>query len=538
MLDGCTPWPDEAAARYRALGLWRGESLGSALRQAAARLGSRVALVHGDRRITYAELDVWADRLAAGFARHGVAARERIVVQLPNLPEFVAICFALFRLGAIPVFALAAYRETELRHLCELTGASGYIGPDVHRDFDHRVLAVKVREGSPSLRSLFVVGEPTAEVLLLPEAEPIALPEPDPSDAAFFLLSGGTTALPKLIPRTHDDYLYQARTAAAICELSDRTVYLAALPIEFNFAWGCPGVIGTLLAGGTVVIADDPAPETCFPLVEKEGVTLTSLVPSLAQLWVEEAEWTTFALGSLRLLQVGGDRMKPEFVRSISPSLGCTLQQVFGMAEGLLTFTREHNSTEHVLGTQGLPISPQDEILIVGEDDAVLPPGDIGELITRGPYTLRGYYRAAEHNQRAFTEDGFYRTGDLARLTDHGELIVEGRIKDMIIRGGDKISAGEVESYLLEHPAIVAAAVIGVPDEFFGERTCAFVVVRPGSSQPPLTELRAAMSSLGVAAYKLPDRVKAVEALPLTLLGKVDKKALRAMENNVESAQK
>ncbi|GAA1958980.1 (2,3-dihydroxybenzoyl)adenylate synthase [Amycolatopsis minnesotensis] len=530
MLDGCTPWPEDLAKRYRALGVWRGEPIGEALRKAARRFGPHTALVRGNRRITYAELDAWADRLAAGFAGHGIAPRERVVVQLPNVPEFAALCFALFRLGAIPVFALPAHRHSELRHLCELTGATVYIGPDTHRDFDHRALAEKLHAELPSLRSLFVVGEPSGNVKALPEAEPADFPAPDPSDVAFFLLSGGTTALPKLIPRTHDDYLYQSRAAASACELTRDDVYLAALPIGFNFAWGSPGLLGTLLTGGTAVLADDPTPETCFPLVEKENATVTALVPSLAQLWVEEAGWTGSNLGSLRLVQVGGARMKPEFVRSIGPALGCALQQVFGMAEGLLTFTREHGPAGHVLGTQGLPVSDEDELRIVGEGGAELSPGGIGELITRGPYTPRGYYRADDHNARVFTEDGFFRTGDLARLTEHGELVIEGRLKDMIIRGGDKISAGEVEAHLTEHPAVAAAAVIGVPDEFLGERTCAYVVAR-GTRPPTLAQLRELMHGRGVADYKLPDRLALVEALPLTPLGKVDKKALRAKED-------
>ncbi len=450
-----------------------------------------------------------------------------MVVQLPNLPDFVAICFALFRLGAVPVFALAAHRQTELRHLCELSGASVYIGPAVHRGFDHRELGQALRAELPHLRSLFVVGEPAGDVLPLPSADPLDLPEPDPADVAFFLLSGGTTALPKLIPRTHDDYAYQCRTAAEVCELTADDVYLTALPIEFNFAWGCPGVLGTLQAGGTVVVAESPTPDQCFPLIEREGVTVTALVPSLTQIWVEEAAWTASDLGSLRLVQVGGARMKPEFVRGIGPALGCTLQQVFGMAEGLLTFTRPRGSAEHVLDTLGLPISPGDELSIVDEGGAVLPPGSTGELLTRGPYTLRGYYRAPEHNARVFTADGFYRTGDLARLTERGELVIEGRIKEMIIRGGDKISAGEVEAYLVEHPAVATAAVIGVPDEFLGERTCAYVV--PHGTPPTLNALREAMFRRGVAEYKLPDRLELVDALPLTPIGKVDKKALVAI---------
>lgn len=526
MLDGCVSWPPTLAQSYRDRGYWRGVTLGTVLRSAAAKFGDRTVLVHGRRQVSYTELDAWADRLATGFARCGVKADERVVVQLPNVPEFVAICFALFRLGAKPIFALAAHRATEIRYLCELSGATAYVVPDTHRGFDHIALARQIRDEVESIRLVFVLGEPTEDVIPLSELDdaPAELPDPDPTDVAFFLLSGGTTALPKLIPRTHDDYAYQSLLAAEVSELSTEDVYLAALPIGFNFAWGCPGALGTMQTGGKVVLADSPNPGGCFPLIEHERATVTSLVPSITQLWLDVAAWTDSDLSSLRLVQVGGARMALELALRIEPMLGCKLQQVFGMAEGLLTFSRPDDPPESVLHTLGKPISPADELKILDERGRELPMGAVGELVTRGPYTLRGYYQAPEHNRRAFTEDGFYHTGDLARLTEHGELVIEGRIKDVVIRGGDKISAGEVENHLLTHPAVAAAAVIGVADDFLGERICAYII--PRGQPPTLTELREVMQERGVAEYKLPDRVEFVDSFPTTPLGKIDKKAL------------
>ncbi|MFE6174496.1 (2,3-dihydroxybenzoyl)adenylate synthase [Streptomyces sp. NPDC056464] len=531
MLDGFTPWPEDVAQRYRDQGIWRGDTLGTMLREAARRYGDRTALIHGDRRISYVELDRWADRLAAGFAAHGLRAGDRIVVQLPNVPEFMAIAFALMRLGVKLVFSLPAHRATEITHLVQLSGAVGYLVPETHRGHDYRELARQVRAETGTLSSLFVLGAKTDGFVSVAELEaaapdPRPLPEPDPADVAFFLLSGGTTALPKLIPRTHDDYLYMSQRAAAVCELSEDDVYLAVLPIEFNFAFGCPGLIGTFLTGGTAVLADTPNPLDCFPLIERHRASVTAMVPSIMALWLEAAEWAEDDLSSLRLVQVGGARMTREFTSRIEPTLGARLQQVFGMAEGLLTFSRPDDPAESVLTTQGKPVSNADELLIVDEDGRPLPPGRIGELITRGPYTLRGYFRTPEHNRRAFTEDGFYRSGDLARLTEDGDLVIEGRIKETIIRGGDKIAAGEVEDLLLAHPGVTAVAVIGVPDEFLGERICAFLVAE--GPEVSLAELKQAVHAQGVADYKLPDLVRYVPELPLTPLGKVDKKALAA----------
>lgn len=537
MLEGCVPWPQDVAERYRAAGYWRGETLGNLLRGWAAAYGDRVALVAGDGgRVTYRELDAWADRLAAGFAEHGIAPRDRVVVQLPNAPEFVAVCFALFRLGALPVFALPSYRVHEIRHLITLSGAVAYVIPDEFKGFDHRALAREIRAELPQIAHVFVAGDAgdadeadeAFTSLRDLEREPAPLAEPDASDVAFFLLSGGTTALPKLIPRTHDDYAYQTRITAEICELGEDTVYLAVLPVEFNFPWGCPGIIGVLGTGGRVVFAESPGPEVCFPLIERERVTITSVIPTIVHLWLQAVEHSGADLSSLRVLQVGSSKLHDEVAARIEPALGVRLQQVFGMAEGLLTFTRYDDPQTTVLTTQGRPVSPADEIRVVDADGQEVPTGAVGELVTRGPYTLRGYYRAPEHNATAFTEDGFYRSGDLVRRTGTGEIVIEGRVKDVIIRGGDKVSATEVEGHLTAHPGVQQAAVVPMPDKVLGEKTYAFIIAADPAAVPTLPELRKLLRGRGVADYKLPDRIEAVDSFPLTGLNKVDKKTLAA----------
>jgi 2,3-dihydroxybenzoate-AMP ligase len=533
MLDGFTPWPQQTAERYRAKGYWRGETLVDALAKSVREGGDRTALVHGERRYTYAELDRWSARTAAGLHNRGIAAGDRVLVQLPNSPEFVVVCFALFRIGALPVFVLPAHRLSEVTHLAAMTRAVAHVIPGVVRGFDYLALARQAREGSETLREIYVVDPElrAPDVVALADVDDDAVPSPvpDPGDVAFFLLSGGTTALPKLIPRTHEDYLYQARIAAEAAGAGRDDVYLATLPVEFNFTWGCPGVIGMLQAGGTVVFADAPTPERCFAAIERERVTLTSVVPSIALLWLEALEWMTPDLTSLRTLQIGSAKLYPEVAARIEPAFGARLQQVFGMAEGLLTFTRAGDPPEVVLHTQGRALSPDDEIRIVDENDADVPTGEIGELITRGPYTLRGYYLAPEHNTRAFTADGYYRSGDLARLTAEGNLVIEGRLKDVVIRGGDKVSAAEVEQHLVAHPAIAQAAVVAEPDEMLGERICAYLIAAPdlaGAEPPSLTELKQVLHQRGLAEFKLPDRIEFIERFPLTGLGKIDKKAL------------
>ncbi|MET9609737.1 (2,3-dihydroxybenzoyl)adenylate synthase [Streptomyces sp. NPDC006512] len=532
-------WPAEFADRYRAAGWWRGETFGGMLAERAAAHPERIAVVDpaggpdgGRRTWTYGELDLRADRMAAGFAARGIGAGDKVVVQLPNCAEFFEVVFALFRLGALPVFALPAHRRSEIGYFCSFTGAAAYVIPSAHAGFDYRELAAAVREDAPELRHVFVAdGDPGRFTALaeVPEDPGPDFPahQPGPQDLAFLQLSGGSTGVPKLIPRTHDDYLYSLRGSNELCGVDAGSVYLVALPAAHNFPLSSPGSLGALYAGGRVVLAPQPVPDVAFPLIEAEGVTITGLVPPLALLWTDAAGHTTHDLSSLEVLLVGGAKFSEEAARRVRPALGCTLQQVFGMAEGLVNYTRLDDPEEVVVTTQGRPISPDDEILIVDDEDRPVPPGTVGHLLTRGPYTIRGYWNAPEHNARSFTEDGFYRTGDLVRATPTGHLVVEGRAKDQINRGGEKIAAEEVENHLLAHPAVHDANVVAEPDPYLGERTCAYVILRADAEPATGTALRRFVRERGLAAYKVPDRVVFVTAFPTTGVGKISKKDLR-----------
>lgn len=530
-------WPEEAGQRYREAGFWREEVLADLLTHQAEQRPDAVALVDGERRWSYAELAAEAGAVAAGLYRLGLRRGDRMVVQLPNRAEFLLLWFGLQYLGAVPVHAMPGHRGHEISHLLRVTRAVGYAVADRHSRFDYRTLAASMREEHEELRHMIVVGDTgglddaVGFADLLSDAPGDRVPgsgRPAPGDIGLLLLSGGTTGTPKLIPRTHRDYAYNARAAAAACELTPDSVYLAVLPVAFNFTMSCPGVLGALTVGATVVMAPSPAPETVFPLIEREGVTVTALSPPMVPVWLEayaDRAPGSAALDSLSVLQVGGARLADDLARRVRPTLGCRLQQVFGMAEGLINVTRLDDPEELVCTTQGRPISPGDEVRVVDESGAPVPVGAVGELLTRGPYTLRGYYRAPELATTHFTPDGFYRTGDLVRLHPSGHIDVVGRVKDQINRGGEKIDATEVEGQLLAHPDVSAVALVAAPDPDLGERSVAFLVC--AGAPPTVRELGAFLRGRGLAGYKAPDRIEAVDALPLTPVGKVDKNALR-----------
>lgn len=526
---------DALEQHYARQGYRQPHTLGQLLRHWAGQHGDATALVAGATRLSYAQLDLQADRLAAGFARLGVARGDRVLLQLPNDAAFVVCLFALLRLGALPIMAMPAHREKDLAALCQLAEPVAYVAPRRFLGFDYLPLAECVKRGRPSLRHIVLDGDagPWTVLAALDEA-PRELPAPAHTDTALLLLSGGTTGTPKLIPRSHADYAYNAIASARLCGLSRDAVYLAALPAAHNFPLACPGILGTLSAGGRVVMAKTPSSDEAFALIHAEGVSFTALVPPLVALWLEAREWDRTDLSSLKLLQVGGARLTPELAARIPPALGCRLQQVFGMAEGLLCYTRLDDPWETVVHTQGRPLCPDDEVRIVGADGLPVAAGEVGELQVRGPYTIRGYYRAPEQNARSFTEEGFYCSGDLVRLTAEGNIVVEGRVKEQINRAGEKIGAAEIERPLSTHPDVHNCVVVAVPDERLGERSCAVVIGR--ERVPTLSELQRHLGALGLPRYKQPDQVLAVPAWPLTTVGKIDKQRLVALALRVPAA--
>ncbi|GAB3717151.1 (2,3-dihydroxybenzoyl)adenylate synthase [Amycolatopsis oliviviridis] len=531
--SGVVPWPRADADRYFAEGYWEGRSLGTQLAETARKYPDEVCLVDGDVRMTFGELLAKADGAAIRMSALGVGGDDRVVIQLPNCWEFVVTTVACLRLGAVPVWTMPQFREHEIGGILANAEASAIVVPDVHKGFDHQALAREVlpdglvfvvgedvAPGNVDLRGLFVADEP-AEVT---QALDAAAPNGD--SVATFLLSGGTTGLPKLIPRSGNDLTYMIKTASEICRFGPGTSYLVVLPLGHGFANTGPGILGALLSGGRVVIAPSPAPQQALPLIESERITATSAVPAILHRWIEYLDTGPgIDLSTLEMIQIGAAKLDPSLAAQVRPKLGCTLQQVFGMGEGLLCLTRLDDPDELILHTQGKPISPHDEIRLVDEEGAPVPPGEPGILLVRGPYTTRGYYRSPELNARSFVEGGWYNTGDIVRVTPEGYLVVSGREKDVINRGGEKINAEEIESFALELAGVKHAAAVAMPDPELGEVVCLYVVA---TDSVALKDVHDLMLAAGAARFKLPERLVVVDALPATGIGKVDKKALRA----------
>jgi 2,3-dihydroxybenzoate-AMP ligase len=538
VLDGVVPFPPEFARRYRAKGYWRDRSLAAEFAPLFERYAERVAVIDREARITYADVDRVSDRLALNLLDAGLLPLDRVVVQLPNVAEFIFLYFALQKIGCIPIAALATHRFLEVSQFARLSGAAACVTPDRHGEFDFTEMIRRVRNENPSMRLGIVLGDAPAGFVALADLisrQPKKRPEElralkiDPTDPAIFQLSGGTTGVPKLIPRTHNDYAYNSRLAAQVCAVTGDSVLLLALPIAHNLPLACPGLQGCLLQGGKVVLSASTKPEDLFRLIERHRVTHLKVVPALLIRFINDPAIGKYDLSSLRIIQSGGQRMQPEVrvrTQQLVPSV--TVQENFGMSEGMLFFVRLDDPEEVRMETCGRPLSPDDEVRLVDDEGREVAPGEVGELTCRGPYTLHGYYGVPEYNARQFTPDGFYRSGDLMRLHPSGNYVVEGRKKDLINRGGEKISAEEIENLILAHPAVQNIACVPMPDPHLGEKMCACVIPKKGRNLT-LQELIEFLKDKEIAKFKLPERLEILSDFPVSTFGKVSKKALAEM---------
>ena len=547
MLQGFVPFPSEFVQRYRANGYWQDKSLAQEFDAVYKRFADRVLLVDGDHVFTYADIDRITTNLALNLLSIGLKPLDRVVPVLPNVHEFVLLYLALQKIGGIPIAALVTHRFAEINQFVNLSGATTCVYPETSGDFSFSPIIDRVQQENPAMKIRIVLGHPKEGEHSLRDLidKPATLPmsalaqiQIDPMDPCIFQLSGGTTGIPKLIPRTNNDYAYNSKVAAEVCDLDVESVLLLVLPIAHNLPLACPGIQGYMFKGAKVVLHHNTRPTEMFALIQKHKVTHLKVVPALLIRLINDPSVTEHDLSSLKIIQSGGQRMQPE-VRAKTRQLipGVFVQENFGMSEGTLMFVRSSDPEVVKLETCGRPVCADDEVKLLDEEDNEVAMGEVGELTVRGPYTLRGYFGVPEYNAKQFTSDGFYRSGDLMRMHPSGNYVVEGRKKDLINRGGEKISAEEVENLILMHPAVQNVACVPMPDDNMGEKMCAYVILRAGQSLE-FKELIDFLLTKEIAKFKLPERLEKLNDFPVSTFGKVSKKALVEMITSKLQAEK
>ena len=537
ILEGFNPYKEEDAERYNRLRWWLGMTWGDVFDKATDLYPTKTALVDDAVRYTYGDLREKVDRLAVSFLNLGLEKGDRVLVQLPNWHEYILSFFALQKIGAVVVMLIPRHNQIEVSHFAKLTEARGWILPAQYGKTDYELIVDNVVQQNPQLNRIITVrgrwagqskylealidgGEASADALQV-----IKNRRPDPMDVCQIMPTGGTTGLPKAAPRTHNDYLVNVEYHSRAWEITSNDTLLVVTPVGHGMAmhWG----IGTALFNfARLVLLDSTEPEKICETIQSEKVTAMPSVPAIVNRIVNLDNLSQYDLTSLKKISVGGAPSTPELVRAVWSKIGCKYHNALGSVEGTCAATRTEDDIETICYSVGKPICPYDTLKIIDPHGNELPSGQEGELVSKGPGIFTGYFKSPEDNRDVFTKDGFFRTGDLAKKDERGYIFITGRIKDIVNRGGEKISAVAIENLMSGHIAVQSVAVIGMPDKVLGERICAYVQLRAGK-EVCFEEIVSFLKRRGASVLQLPERIEFVDRIPLTRIGKTDKKALR-----------
>ena len=513
-------WPADGSVPLRNL------TVGDLLREAAADSPERVGLVAGapgdSRRWTFAEMLRDAERMAAALLAR-FEPGERVAIWAPNVPEWVLFEYAAALAGVVLVTVNPAYRREELAYVLGQSGASGILLTPEWRGNPMLATVEEVSIDLPALREVIPLGEWSDACA---DTRPGPLPRVGPDDAAQIQYTSGTTGFPKGALLRHGGLTDNAALFARLVELDGRDVYVNPMPM-FHTGGCVLGAIGTVAARAVHVPVLAFEPGFVLELVERERGTALLGVPTMLIACIEHPDINARDLSSLRAAVSGGSLVPAELVRRIEGQLGVRFCIVYGTTEcsPLISMTRFDDTPEDKAETIGRPI-PQVEVKIADPvTGEAVAPDVVGELCTRGYHVMKGYFDNQEATAAAIDAGGWYHTGDLAAMDERGYCRIEGRLKDMIIRGGENIYPREIENVLFAHPAVADVAVVGVPDEKWGEQVAAFVRVA-GDDVVSQAELFAYLRER-LAPFKTPRHWVFVDEFPLTASGKVKKFVLR-----------
>jgi acyl-CoA synthetase (AMP-forming)/AMP-acid ligase II len=523
----------ETVARFTQSGVWANQTLRDCAEQWARSSPDKAVVVNGDRQLTFAQLYEQALHLASALRARGLRQGDVISFQLPNWSETLVINLAACIGGWVCNPIVPIYRDAEVRFILKDAQSKVLFIPTSYRSIDYEQMVGRLRAELPQLKEVFVVrasstGLPRYEDLLSERAAtPESFPAVDANAVKLLMYTSGTTGEPKGVLHSHNTLRADIDANIRFRSLTPADVLLMASPVThitgYLYALELP-----FAAGITALLMDRwNAVEGC-DLIERHGVTFSSgATPFLAEL-VGVAEQTGRSLPSMRLYGSGGAPVPPDLVRRARKAMpNCQTYRAYGCSEAptISLGLAQGDPVELAATTDGRVVNHEVRI-VDAETGAALDGGQEGEILTRGPEVMLGYTNP-EHTKAAFDAEGFFRTGDLGRLDSRGYITISGRKKDIIIRGGENLSAKEIEDVLHQHPSVLEAAVVAMPHPRMGETPCAFVTLRPGSSLD-FDVMKAFLDQAQLARQKIPERLEILAQLPRNAAGKVLKHELKA----------
>jgi long-chain acyl-CoA synthetase len=478
--------------------------------------GEYVSLVFEGRELTNVDQQRAANRLANAFRRRGIGAGDRIVVLLPNCPEVVQAYAAILELGAVIVPVIFLLSPDEVRHILADSGARAVItSPELYGKIEGWAGDVVIVHGEVS-------GTLGYAELIAREPDAFTMVDRADNDLAVILYTSGTTGHPKGVALSHTNLASNARASASINELDRHEWSLTVLPLSHSY--GLTVMNSGNILGTKSVLLRWFNPELVLDTIQKYRVQAMAGVPTMWVYLLNFPGGERFDTSSMRIWGSGAAPLPVEIVAPFEKKFGGRLLEGYGLTEASPVVSAHRYSGVRKLGSVGPPI-PGVEVRIVDDDDRDVPLGDAGEVCVRGPNVMLGYYGLPDETARTL-RNGWLHTGDMGRLDEDGFLYIVERKKDLIIRGGFNVYPREVEEVLYAHPQIAEAAVVGMPDPLMGEDVLAYVVPRAGAALSE--EAVIAFCQERLAKFKCPKRVRFLDALPKSPIGKILRKELRA----------
>lgn len=517
----------------KAAGLWRDETIDVHFQRALENCPDKPAVVayrdgHAEPvRLCYRELDRRVDRIARGLVALGVGRSDVVSFQLPNRWEFVALSLACARIGAAANPVMPIFRQHELSYMLNFAETKVFIVPSVFRKFDHAAMARELQPKLPHLKQVVVVdgdGEDSFDrVLMRDDTPPLSGPGLGPDDVSLLMYTSGTTGEPKGVMHTSNTLFSNLHAYIATMELSPSDVILGASPMAHLTGYGYLAML-PLILNSTTVLQEIWHPARALEIVRDEGVTFSMASAAFIADMCAAVEAGAPVSPQFTKFNCAGAPIPPIVVQRAWELMGMRVCSAWGMTEcGAVTVTEPARSLEKSGISDGRAL-PGIEIRIVGADGTDVQRGETGELLIRGSSLFAGYLKRPQLN--GVTAEGWFDTGDLAFQDAEGYIRINGRSKDIVIRGGENIPVVEIENLLYRHPSITTVAVVGYPDRRLGERVCAFVSLKPGCTLT-FDDLTAYLDKQQVAKQYYPERLEIVEDLPRTPAGKLQKFKLR-----------
>jgi acyl-coenzyme A synthetase/AMP-(fatty) acid ligase len=530
--------------RFESAGLWSTETFHDLLVQRVQENPDKVFATDGSHSLTFRELFDAGQRLAVGLHRRGLRRGDTAAVQLPNWVEFIQVLTALSRLGVIMVPIMPIYRRDDVSYVLSNAGIRTVFTPENFGKFGYLDMYLDLRREHPELTIVIARPDGTAEDITDTDADIFTLRQleadtdddsarqeldapPGPDDPFVIVYTSGTTSRPKGCVHTFNTYCAGARALVGPFGYTEADVQFGPSPIAHTTGL-VTSVLMPMLTGASTHVMDKWDPVRGIDEIQRFGCTAAVTAPTFLHTLLSEYDPERHDLSTLRLWTCAGAPVPAAVVQQTNATLpNLRVLSLYGRSENLVTTTCSvTDEVSRALTSDGRAV-PGSEVKIVDDKGNEVPRGTEGDIAYRGPAHMVEYLANPEETAALFTKDGFSKSGDLGKMTDDGYVRVTGRTKDIVIRGGMNISVREIEEHLAHHPALQAYSVVGMPDERLGEKVCCYVVSKPGHEIPMVEELRKFLLAQGVPIQKTPERVVAVDSLPMTATGKIVKHELR-----------